>query len=478
MLYQLLLIISISCGSVYCNYTAPRVSKQQHIELQRRLDSILKEASSQAHIGIEVVSLTNGLRLYEREARRLFIPASSLKLFTAIAGLSLLGPDFRFETRLSTDGHLEKRTLKGNLYFIGGGDPELSLRDLDSLILQLQLSEIEEIQGDLILDSSAFDQPAKGPGWMWDDINSLSFSTVSALTINHSCLNIWIKPAEQLHQPARLFSFPESFQLPVTNQVETTGDSVALTVERPLTAKELTFLVKGSIPLGEALQTYSLPLDQPALYTGKAFEKNLQQAGINLKGKIRLGKAPKENRELAHVHSRPLSMLIQTLLKYSDNLYSDHLLKKIGHQASQQPGSWENGREAIHSFLRKEVGLDAEELVILDGSGLSRYNLVSPHQFVQLLSWIYLKSPYAAELIAALPIAGGEGTLRNRMPSIGKHLRAKTGSLQGITNLCGYLTTKSGEKLAFAILINGFINAQRKDYELLANKICECLADL
>lgn len=450
-------------------------NKDKLQELQRGLDLILKEVPSQAHVGVEVVSLTSGLRLYEKESKRLFVPASSLKLFTAAAALDILGPDFRFETTLAADDSLENEVLKGNLYLVGGGDPELSVNDLESLVLQLHLSEVKEIEGDLVIDSSAFDEVTKGPGWMWDDVNGFSYSTVSALTINHSCLNLWVKPAQQPARSARVFTYPKTRQLQLINQAETAGENLSLVIERPLESEKPLLYVKGSIPPGSEMQAYRIPLDKPALYSGEILAKRLAQAGITLRGKIRTGCASKACSPLAKVLSRPLSMLVQTLLKHSDNLYSDHLLKKIGQQVTRESGSWRNGSQAVRTFLENKAGLDVTELVMVDGSGLSRYNLASPHQFIQMLTWAYQSFPYAAELIAALPIAGGEGSLQKRMKSLGAHLRAKTGSMQGITSLCGYLTTKSGEKLSFAILINGFVKSQREHYEALEDKICEFL---
>ncbi len=453
-------------------------SKDQLIQVQRGLDKILNEVLPKTHVGVEVVSLTSGLKLYEKNKERSFIPASALKLFTAAAALDILGPDFCFETRLCTNGTVEGTKINGNLYLVGSGDPEFSVSDLEMLVRGLRLRGVQEITGDVFVDCSAFDEIPKGPGWMWDDVNSISFSSVSALTINHSCVNLWIRPGVKETEAARLFVYPKTRQMQLINETQTSGQHSTLKLERPGMVEKPTVLIKGSIPLNGGVQTYNIPVDAPNLYAGEILARRLKQAGINLKGKMRIGQAPQMSHLIISHRSRPLSMLIQTLLKHSDNLYADHLFKKMGQLFTNTPGTWANGGQAVRAFLEKEVNLDAAGFVMLDGSGLSRYNLTSPHQIAQLLTWIASRSPYAPEFIAALPIAGGEGTLKNRMETLESHLRAKTGRMQGIRSLCGYLTTKNGEKLAFVILTNGFVESESESYKEIEDQICLFLRNL
>lgn len=453
-------------------------SKDQVIQVQRGLDRILSEVLPKTHVGVEVISLTTGLKLYEKNVGRLFIPASALKLFTTAAALDILGLDFCFETQIRTDGTIDGARINGNLYLVGSGDPEFSVSDLEMLVRGLRLRGIQEVTGDLLVDCSAFDEIPKGPGWMWDDVNSISFSSVSALTINHSCVSLWVRPAVKETEAARLFVYPKTRQMQLINETQTIGQSCALQLERPGMVEKPTVLIKGSIPLHSDVQMYSIPVDAPNLYAGEVLGRRLKQAGITIKGKMRVGQVSQMSHLIVSHRSRPLSMLIQTLMKHSDNLYADHLFKKMGQQVAGVSGTWANGGHAVRTFLEKEINLDAAGFVMLDGSGLSRYNLTSPNQIAQLLTWVAQRSPYAPEFIAALPIAGGEGTLKNRLQDLEAHLRAKTGRMQGIRSLCGYLTTKSGEKLVLVILANGFVESQSESYKKIEDQICLFLRNL
>ncbi len=454
-------------------------TKEQLIQVQRGLDRILSEVLPKTHVGVEVLSVTSGLKLYEKNAHLLFVPASSLQIFTAAAALHLLGPDFCFETQLLFDGSFEGNKLNGNLYLVGKGDPEFSVNDLEMLVHEVRLRGIQQIAGDLVIDSTAFDQNTKGPGWMWDDISSFGFSSVSPLTINHSCVNLWVRPGLRSTEAARLFVYPKTRQVKLINETETRSSLPStVKVERLLMMEKPAIVVKGTIPMNGEVQAYRIPIDSPNLYAGEVLGRRLKQAGIIVEGKIRVGTASNTSKVLASHASRPLSMLVQTMLKYSDNLYSDHFFKKMGQRATGTPGSWANGGAAVRSFFEKEGIFDAAGLVMLDGSGLSRYNLVSPHQVIQLLAWMNQRSLYSAEFAAAFPISGGEGILQNRLESLGAHLRAQAGHMQGVRSLCGYITTESGERLALAILINGFVESQSDFYKEIEDRICSFLRNL
>lgn len=418
--------------------------------LKQDLDTLLKEHDE---FGVEVVSLSSGKKLYAKNAGKLFVPASCTKLFTAAGALALLGPDFAFETALYTDE-------KGNLYLKGSGDPSLSVPDLEKLIRAIALKG--KIDGDLYLDISAYDGIEKGPGWMWDDVGSFCYAPLSALMVNHSCVDLFVRSSD-LSEPPQIFTYPGIPSLKIRNQAKT-AEKTELN-----TQTSSTITISGTIAKGDLL-TYQIPVDQPHQATGEIFLQKMKRAGIAFSGSLKMGQTPPNATKLVSHYSKPLSQLVHPCLKDSDNLYSDTLFKKMGE------GAWKGGAEAMTSFLEKEIKLSG--LVLRDGSGLTRYNLASPHQFVQLLTWIHNQSPYGPELIAALPIAGGQGSLQNRLTELGPRLRAKTGYMTGISSLCGYMITESGDKLAFAILANGFVTADRHKVVELQDSICKRLASI
>ncbi|NGX39820.1 MAG: D-alanyl-D-alanine carboxypeptidase DacC [Chlamydiae bacterium] len=453
-------------------------SKEFYTKLERGIDQIISPVDKNVHIGIEILSLKSGLRLYEKNAHKLFVPASSVKLFTAGAALSLLGPDFTFETNLLTDGSIDGSTLKGNLYLQGSGDPSFSLKDLEQMVLELRLRQVEKIEGDLIVDNFAFDDVRWGPGWMWDDTQSSCYAPMNALTINENCLRIWIKPAEKVAQPPKVFAFPRTRFVRIENHALTDKKKSTLTLESNLKEGRNTVEIIGEIPQKSALQSHLIPLQGSHFYAVTLLQSILKKSGITWTGKIQVREVPDSATSLATNRSSSLAMLLHKAMEESSNLYTDLFFKKIGQVASSSQGTWKNGKEALHRHLEVDAGLDTSDMVILDGSGLTRYNLASPHQFVTYLRWIYEKFPYSAEYLSALPIGARTGTLKNRYSKDLPLLRAKTGRMTGITSLCGFIRTQDQEPLAFAILISGFTEKTSKYKTEVEDAICTFLGNL
>lgn len=454
-------------------------SSKAHLHyIQKSLDKIITGVDQNVHVGVEVVSLKTGLRLYEKNAHQLFTPASNVKLFTAGAALANLGPYYRFETRLLSDGKLSQKTLQGNLYLQGTGDPSFTLNDLENLVLQLRIKQIEEIDGDIIIDHFAFDEFSEGPGWMWDDINDISFTQMNALTINHNCLDLWVKPADGVAAPPKIFAYPKTGFVTIENCALTDEKAESLTVSRSVKTKRNTIQVKGEIGLISSTKSYKIPLKGPHLYAATLLQSVLKKAGITCKGKIQIEKTPLHSETLASHRSEPLSVLLQTMMKNSDNLYADNLFKKVGQFHSKEQGTWKNGGQAVSYHLERDVDLNISNVVLLDGSGLSRYNLASPHHIASYLKWIYNEFPYQAEFLSSLSLAGRDGNLKGRFTQELPILRAKAGTMSGITCLSGYVQTADGEMLAFSIMVNGFTGKAAHYKDTVEDPICTFLANL
>lgn len=457
----------------------PKTAREESYYLTNAIDRIVQQVDPYAHVGIEIVSLKSGQKLYERNALKMFTPASVQKLFTAAAALGILGPNFHFETHLYADRPVDHGILDGNLYFKGSGDPSLTSEHLQNLVFQLTLHGLKTIRGDLLIDHYDFDTVTQGPGWMWDEGAEYWNSPIDGLLVNHSSIAIWVEPGEAVGSQAKIVAYPEVEEVTIQNLVTTSEKPGKCSVSRRWMTKENVIEVEGVIEQKCSPKRYDIPLETPSLYAAQLLRNLLHAQGVQLLGKIHYRKTPDGAVSLAKHSSKPLAELIHPILKQSDNLYSNCLFKKMGQNFTQTLGTWQNGEKALRSFLAHQANLDAANLVLKDGDGESRYNLVSPHQLVVFLTWMQNQFPYFPEFLAALPSSGIDGTLTHRLesPTVKGRIRAKTGSMTGVSALSGYIQTQDGEWLAFAILINGFIKPAEEYKKNLEDRICTLLAE-
>lgn len=429
--------------------------------IKKALDELVCKADT--HIGIKVVSLGTQKCLYEHNPSKLFVPASILKLFTATAALYLLGSHFTFETSFCTNGVVNNNCLYGNLYLRGSGDPTFCYKQIEKLVLKLKDCGISHVQGDLVIDDSEFDEIHFGPGWMWDEGSVLFNSPISALNLNHNCVKVTVVSESTSERPLVRVEPAPSFMNVINNAQ--TSNSGSLSCRR---TKGDEIEVTGA--LSENTQSFQITVKNPREYTAHTLNHLFAKHTIELHGTTITGKTPEGVSVLA-LHQTPLKEVAWGTLKHSDNLYAECLCKKLASIIKKQQGTWAQGCTVIKEFLATHVGLDPKTYKIVDGSGVSRYNLLAADQVVQLLTWLHA-SPLGTEIISLLPAAGEIGSLKERLP--GHALYAKTGTMTGITSLAGYLRTQSNDLLAFSILINGFVGPQNK-YKALEDAICTLL---
>lgn len=456
-----------------------RSTKEQLTSLQAAIERIILDADPDVHIGVEVMSLKNGQRLYQKSSHHLFAPASCLKMITGAAALQLLGVDFRFETKLLTDGKVEQKTLKGNLFLQGSGDPEFAVRDLEELVFQLKLQNITQIEGNLYVDNTLFDGICQGPGWMWDDKGYDWTAPNDALILNHSCIDLWVKPSDKVGDPPFVYQYPKSDFILIENHAETTKGENNLSVKRRWMTKENIIDIAGKISSNKQAEHYVISIENPHLYAAHVFRNILTKAGYTFTGKIDAKVTPKNATLLGKHMSRPLCSIVGEMMKTSDNLVANCLFKKMGEKRFGVPGTWQKGSQAVREFLAQTVGVNIDKVVIMDGCGQSRYNLISAHQFVQFLSWMNQQFSFCSEFMSSLPISGTDGTLTHRMsyPVVKGKVRAKTGSMTGISTISGYLTTKDGELIAFSILQNGITGKATEYKTRIEDAICTLLTN-
>jgi D-alanyl-D-alanine carboxypeptidase/D-alanyl-D-alanine-endopeptidase (penicillin-binding protein 4) len=446
-------------------------------ELQARISEILaKPELSPAMVGIKVVSLDTGRVLFEDHADKLLRPASNMKLYTVAAALDRLSPDYRFSTSVYANTKPDAAgVVRGDLTIYGRGDPSIAARfnngdyfkAIDDLASRIVAAGVKRVEGDLVGDESYFLGSKLGSGWNWEDLTWYYGAEVTPLTANDNALDLFVKPGTAVGQAALITTGPPDPLLKIINNVTTSAKGVKreLSIQREL--GENTITISGTIPLEDKGYTGGIGISHPALLFVYMLRSSLAQKGVVITGASRLGAAAGGyQNEIATLQSPPFSVIASNTLKPSQNLYTELILRTLG-KVSPPPSppaipstlpqsSEELGLEAVKSFL-KTVGIRPEALVLDDGSGLSRNDMITAEASVQLLRFMS-KHRYANVFRDALPIAGVDGTLRNRFKATPaeNNVRAKTGSLSSAASLGGYLTTAAGEKLAFSIMVNNY----------------------
>lgn len=451
-------------------------------ELQTRIAEITaKTELSSATIGVKVTSLDTGKVIFEANATKLLRPASNMKLYTVATALDKLTPDYRFVTSVYGATKPDSSgVVRGDLTIFGRGDPSFAARfnngdyfkGIDNLATRIVSAGVKRIEGDLVGDETYFVGPKYGSGWEWEDLTWYYGAEISPLTVNDNALDLFIKPGPAVGQPALITTGPPDPLLTIVNKVTTSakGEKREFSIHRGL--GENTITITGSIPLEDRGYTGGIGISHPALLFVYLLRNSLAQKGVVITGKSRttgtinpplIPTSTPAGYEIATLESPPFSIIAAQTLKPSQNLYTELILRTLGKMTPPPPTmsplrqtSEDLGLEAVRNFL-KTIGIRAESLVLNDGSGLSRGDMITADATVQLLTFMN-KHRYADVFRAALPIAGVDGTLRNRMKGTPaeNNLRAKTGSLSSAASLGGYVTTAAGEKLAFAVIVNNY----------------------
>jgi D-alanyl-D-alanine carboxypeptidase/D-alanyl-D-alanine-endopeptidase (penicillin-binding protein 4) len=424
--------------------------------LQSNVDKLINRLNPHVNLGMVVVDLTSGDTLYTRNANRLYIPASNMKLFSEAATLMALGPDYRFENKLSTSAsQLEEGVLQGNLYLHLSGDPSFSRADLKTLLSSLREWKIHQIQGNVFIDSSLAGVSPYPPGWLTADLSYTYGAPIAPLMLDANRLTVTINPGAQAGLPAIVEADDGSGTMVVTNQATTKASAKGCGVGFSLD-KDNHLTVRGCVGVGQLAVQQRMAIKNPLMYAQGIIKSELARANIQFNGQVQLGRAPAGSLLISTQHSRPISQLMADTLKPSDNLYADSLYLHAASKIKQMPLNWQAAQAVIKDFLQQQTGIDLSKSTFTDGSGLSRYNLVTPEQTIDLLTFLYQRFPLSHEYIAALPISGRDGTLQKRfkIPTQQGFVRAKTGTMTGMNSLSGYLYSANGHTLAFAMFIN------------------------
>ncbi len=441
---------------------------------ERILAHVIQPRFARAHWGLHIVSLETGRTLFTANGDKWFVPASTAKLFTGALALDLFGPEFRIRTSVYAETRPDANgVLAGDLRLFGRGDPGFHAgaaggdwdRALAPLVDGLVRAGLRTVQGDLVADDRYFRDSAIGSGWEHDDLAWYYGAEVSALSLNNNAVDVFARPARSAGLPAEVVLSPPTRYVTLSNRLQTVA---AGGPRRVLFHRDPNGIpARGTLPVGAAPVSQAMAVRQPARWFAEEFRRALERRGIELRGGIReagpagpLAELTQTNRwvELAGCDSAPLRDLLARMLQPSQNLHAQLLLLQAGWTEPDRPEetSEQAGLRALAAFLQR-AGIPAGEVRFEEGSGLSRHNVVTPRALVRLLEFM-ARHPQAAVFREALPVAGVDGTLRHRLrgtPAEG-NARAKTGTLDLVAALAGYVASAAGESLAFALLLNQY----------------------
>ncbi|MEV6207998.1 D-alanyl-D-alanine carboxypeptidase/D-alanyl-D-alanine-endopeptidase [Kitasatospora sp. NPDC051914] len=430
------------------------------------LDALLADARlANAQAGVQVLDAATGQVLYARQPGALLTPASTMKTVTSAAALDLLGADHRFTTEVRTTGTASGSKLAGDLVLRGGGDPSLLVQDLDDLAAKVAASGITTVTGRVLADGSRYDNTPLGPGWAWDD-ESYSYSPqISGLTVANDAeyqmdtVQVVVTPGAA-GEKAKVALVPAEAPMKFTGSITTgaAGSASTADVDRRRGANEV--LLSGSIAAGAAPATYWVTVEDPATYAAKVFAGALARHGVKVQRGVQTATGSETSQPLASHDSKTLAELVVPMLKISNNGIAEHLTKELG-KVKGGRGDWATGINQVKGFL-KANGLETPGGRQVDGSGLSRYDLITPGKMAGLLKAAQDK-PWFNAWYNALPVAGNPdrmvgGTLAARMrgTKAENNVHAKSGSMSGVDNLMGYATAPDGRKLIFSVMISNF----------------------
>jgi D-alanyl-D-alanine carboxypeptidase/D-alanyl-D-alanine-endopeptidase (penicillin-binding protein 4) len=408
---------------------------------------------------IKIVSLDRGDTLYERDSKILMRPASNMKLLTTSAALKILGTDHSFRTTISADSLSPDGTVNGNLYLKGTGDPDLRTEDLDTLSQQLKAIGIKKVLGNIVADASYFDDLSWGEGWMWDDEPYSFQAAISALSVNKNCVKVSVIPGRWPGDAVQASFEPHTSYVTLLNTARTVADTAIepLKITRLFKDRLNIIVVQGEIVAKPDTVEEDITVWRPELYAATLLYEILQKDSISIGGRPTIGITPPSTFELA-VRRWPIDTMMVNLNKESDNLSAENTLKSISVMRGGIPGSARHGLSYVKEVMAS-FGIDTTSFYVVDGSGVSHYNLVTADILVKILKAMAQEPDIFPLLYRSLPIAGVDGTLKTRMrntPAAG-NLRAKTGSIGGVSSLSGYVTTRDNERLAFSMLMQNFI---------------------
>lgn len=437
-------------GLVFLAFLVPQgeaeADKQAEAELKHKVAQILDtKALKGADVGILIKSLKTNKTLFQKNADLALNPASNVKLITTLAALQILKPEFRFKTEYMTEGK--------DLIVKGYGDPSVTTERLKNAAHQLKLRGIRQVAGDLVLDESYFDNIRYAKGHDKERNNPKIWAAqVSALALNRNGFEVFVRPTD-VGSPAFVSIEPESPYFQKSGLIKTTAKGFSPGISLGSADTHMAVRFSGTIAASVAPRSFYRRVTNPRAYFGDTFKLILEEEGIKVHGTIRSGIAS-DSANLVYTDLSPrLCDVVNETNKISSNFMAEMLVKSLG-ATVRTPATFEDGLALIREFLENKVGLKHGEYELGNGSGLNQANRFSAAQLVRVLEFASKNFEVASEFMASLSVAGTQGTLTRRLkdPFMQRQLRGKTGTLQGVSALSGYLAGDKDDVLSFAII--------------------------
>jgi D-alanyl-D-alanine carboxypeptidase/D-alanyl-D-alanine-endopeptidase (penicillin-binding protein 4) len=452
----------------------PAACRSRRVSLAVRLNCLLDAPPFERALWGVAIADPRGRIVFERNGDRLFVPASGVKLIVAATASALLPPDYRFRTSVYAAGPVDGGTVHGDLVLYGRGDPALSARyyptaqaPFDALADSLKARGIARVAGDVVGDASYFDSAITHPSWQGYDLNWWYAAPVTALAFNENSVDFLVEPSA-VGQPPAIRMRPDLGVVQFSDRARTVPADSERTLDFFRQPGTNVVWAEGDLPADAPPDTEYFAIHDAPAYAAAAFRRSLEDRGIAVDGRVRTVfdsmayAAARATPPLAEHLSPPLPDILQPILTTSQNWYAEMLLKTLGRELRGE-GSWAAGLDVERRFLIDSLGVDSTMFDLVDGSGLSTWDLVAPRAFVRLLSRMR-NLPRARPFLDALAVAGESGTLQGRFTDtrLSGRVRAKTGSISRVNSLTGYLELPRGRTWIFAIQLNNHTGTQRE----------------
>ncbi|AFN74691.1 D-alanyl-D-alanine carboxypeptidase/D-alanyl-D-alanine-endopeptidase [Melioribacter roseus P3M-2] len=460
---KLILFITLFCSTLH--------PQKLENDIRLKLDSLLAEPFFTSTIpAVDIYDLTDDNCLYAKNNKLLLRPASITKLFTAAAA-SIFNDDFEFSTEFHAHGVFEDSVLKGDLFIKCSADPLLSENELSKFIVELKNRGVTSIEGNIYADITAVDTSKWGKGWMWDD-DPYSFAPyVSAFNLNGNTISIIL---ENSNGKITFRTIPESRLIRIVDDINfvESGKNI-IEPKRIINNDTLIIKLNGEIDSRFTADTINVSVGNPNKFSLNRFTELLTHEGINFEGNTGFKRHEKCD-DIFYEVRRNIDTVLTRMLKESDNLCAEAVLKVISSCCYEPPYTTEKGIELIDSLMSL-IGADDRLYRIVDGSGLSFYNLINTETVSKLWRYLFYNEPdIFVKIYNMLPLAGYDGTLKHRT-KLKRRFRGKTGTLSGVGNISGFVRDGNNHLLAVTVFFQNFINGRKEAYNY-QEKIIEILS--
>ncbi len=408
---------------------------------------------------VSIVEMPDGKLVYAYNTLTPLLPASVMKVVTTAAALYYLGPEYRFKTKVLHNGKHNNDTIDGDLIIRGGGDPRFSTETLWHIATQIKHSGINKIAGNLIVDTHFFDDYDRAPAWKVERTQKAYDAKLGALSLNYNSIAIHALPEGKVGERLNVWLEPAPSYIKLINNTKTIkrGKNTVWASRRNSEKfpDQVNMLVKGRLPIHSKEKIIRLNIENPARYTVETFRYLLQKAGVTIDGVTKVASSPISGTELYSHLSEPLSLILKELNTFSNNFTAEQIIKTIAAERFGTPGSHAEGLKLVTDFLRI-INVNDTGIAIVDGSGLSRKNLMTTKAITDLLAAMYSRFDFGPDFITSLRVLGTNGINSKRLsnsPAKGQ-IRAKTGTLNKVSTLAGYVAGNNGKVFSYALFLN------------------------